>query len=367
MLILTENLELIFNQKSKGRPNNDLTKFKNVIKYIHYDNKKTFIIKESEDLEKTNQDNYLIASEFVKYLLIDNDNKIKFSINILSILKFNKNYTEEIKEKMLILIFYIIIKYDLYMIDNDEIEIPKNIEEAKILFYQLKKKRKSDESINQDNESKYQKITNEEFIFFETKDELANIDKLNKEEKLIKKELINTFIELLQKYMVKDKKGKAIILKSKNKDNFLKFVKIFDPEDILMGNYGKNNNKIRLFGTKNFKLIDSANNFLKKNKLELFDKVSSAWFDFYDDFEGNSLNNIYPKKDIKKFFKFKFPKENCILGITFTDLITSDKKLDNIKKFIKDTAEKNNYYIEEITSKSYLALYTLFYRIYKKR
>src|SRR5439155_1158213 len=210
MLILTENIELIFNQKSKGIPNNDLTKFKNVIKYIHYDNKKTFIIKESEDLEKTNQDNYLIASEFVKYLLIDNDNKIKFSINILSILKFNKNYTEEIKEKMLILIFYIIIKYDLYMIDNDEIEIPKNIE--------------------------------------------------------------------------KDKKGKAIILKSKNKDNFLKFVKIFDPEDILMGNYGKNNNKIRLFGTKNFKLIDSANNFLKKNKLELFDKVSSAWFDFYDDF-----------------------------------------------------------------------------------
>src|SRR5439155_22070691 len=225
MLILTENIELIFNQKSKGIPNNDLTKFKNVIKYIHYDNKKTFIIKESEDLEKTNQDNYLIASEFVKYLLIDNDNKIKFSINILSILKFNKNYTEEIKEKMLILIFYIIIKYDLYMIDNDEIEIPKNIEEAKILFYQLKKKRKSDESINQDNESKYQKITNEEFIFFETKDELENIDKLNKEEKLIKKELINTFIELLQKYMVKDKKGKAIILKSKNKDNFLKFVK----------------------------------------------------------------------------------------------------------------------------------------------
>ncbi|CAH6421643.1 Hypothetical protein KVN_LOCUS389 [uncultured virus] len=174
------------------------------------------------------------------------------------------------------------------------------------------------------------------------------------------------FIELIKKHIINEKiNGKAIILDDVEIVTTNNLLEIYKPWDIYIPNWEEEvYNKIKI-QEKGLVSFESLNNLIQRFKTIFSNQISTAWFDYCGIYEGNEAKNCYPKSDISDFFSYKFPKEKCIFGVTFSHHSTKKEEWDQIKYYIISSANKNNYYAEEIFFKSYQSIFTIFFLVRK--
>ena len=109
------------------------------------------------------------------------------------------------------------------------------------------------------------------------------------------------------------------------------------------------------------------NDYLSRVQEKEFDV---AFFDFCSTLEGN--NEIKPKQDIIKYFKYKCPAHNSVFGATISvresrSIYKGDCEVITILHSLIETEALKNGYVAHLTPNGYVyhGIYFCFYYIYK--
>jgi len=142
-----------------------------------------------------------------------------------------------------------------------------------------------------------------------------------------------------------------------------------DPDNIMIPNPFVFN-KIRKYHTNTYnmllgKLLDNLD-FEGSSK----ESIGLAFFDYMCSLEGN--NDISPEEDIKKYFGYRFPKNNSILAVTLS-FRTHNKTAGRYNEACKCdmlvgySAYENGYYAIKLDlAFAYNGMYVNFYKILKQ-